>query len=126
MIGALAQLLAAGGLTGQRSRWLAVGVIIAIAIVALWVALTLHDRRVIARHDADAAVAGARADRAADAAAAATRRSDDARLQAEADALEKVTDNALADPLAARSAYYACIRMQQQARAAGHITPACR
>lgn len=125
----LVAFLVRSGLPQRHARWLAIGVLIAALMLALWLALTIRDRRMIARHEAGAAVAQARADRAADAKAATRRRSDDARLEAEADALEKVTDNAIDDPRGARRAYYECIRVQQQARSSGgsggHLTPAC-
>lgn len=97
--------------------WLMVGAILALLLcLALMVGCD--------RNDDGQAVATAQADRAADAAAATRRRADDARLSAEADALERITENA-ADPLAARRAYHVCVRLQQQARAAGRLTPAC-
>ncbi|MFB0874589.1 MULTISPECIES: hypothetical protein [unclassified Sphingobium] len=124
-MGWLVALLARSGLPQRHARVIAIGVLVATLMLALWLALAIRDRRVIARHEAGAAVAQARADRAADAQAATRRRSDDARLEAEADALEKVTDNAIDDPRGARRAYYECLRVQQQARRAGHLTPAC-
>jgi hypothetical protein len=128
MIGALAQLFAGIGVPARMTRLLAIGALVVLAFVALWIALSIHDRRVVAEHEAAAAAEATTADRAADAQAATRRRTDDARLEAEADALEEVTENEMdaADPLAARRAYYDCVRVQQQARAAGRLSPACR
>ncbi|WP_303763476.1 hypothetical protein [Sphingobium yanoikuyae] len=122
----LTSFLAGAGLSERRARQLAIGLVLVLLILGLWVAKLLYDRRVIAAHDAGSAAVQARADRAADAAAAATRRTDDARLKAEADALQKVTDNAIKSDIgAARRAYYDCARLQQQARSAGRLAPAC-
>jgi hypothetical protein len=97
--------------------WLMVGAILALLFcLALMVGCD--------RQDDGQAVATVQADRAADAAAATRRRSDDARLAEEAAALERITENE-ADPVAARRAYLVCVRLQQQARAAGNLTPAC-
>lgn len=128
MIGAIAAWLASAGLPPRMSRWVAIGVLVAVLMVGLWAALSWRDSRLVARHEADAVAAQARADRAADADAATRRRSDDARLEAEADALERITENVSIDPRdprAQRRAYYECIRVQQQARAAGRLAPAC-
>lgn len=130
-MGWIASFFIRAGLPVRRARQLAIGLLIALAIAGLWIAKLAYDRRVIATHDAASAVTQSRADRAADAQAATRRRTDDARLEAEADALEKVTEDAMhdaisADPRAQRRAYYDCIRLQQQARAGGHLTPACR
>ncbi len=129
MIGPLAPLLAGIGVPTRIARILTIGALVLLAVGALWAALAIHDARTIARHEAGNALDQARADRAADAGAATRRRTDDARLEAEAKALERIADNemdAKADPMAARRAYYACIRVQQQARAAGRFAPACR
>ncbi|EQB32027.1 hypothetical protein [Sphingobium ummariense] len=129
MIGAIAAWFMSAGLPQRRARQLAVGLLIIAAILLLWLGKALYDRAVIRRHETGQAAATAQADRAADAKAATQRRADDARLEAEADALERITDNevdATVDPLAARRAYYSCVRLQQQARARGDVTPACR
>lgn len=128
MIGAIAAWFMSAGLAERRARQLAVGLLIILAIVLLWLGKTLYDRAVIRRHETGQATATAQADRAADAQAATQRRTDDSRLEAEADALERITANEVdaTDPMAARRAYYACVRLQQQARARGDITPACR
>lgn len=118
---------ASAGLSERRARQMAIGLIAVLVVAALLLGKLAYDRALIARHDSAATADQLRADRAADAEAATRRRADDARLEAEADALERITDNEMvaADPLAARRLYYDCIRLQQQARAAGQLTPAC-
>lgn len=124
-MGRLVTWLIASGLPERRARQLAIGLLVLCLIVALFIGKLLYDRALIARHQASDVAIQAQADRAADTAAATQRRTDDARLSAEADALERITENA-ADPLAARRAYHLCVRLQQQARASGRLTPACR
>lgn len=118
---------ASAGLSERRARQMAIGLIAVLIVAALLLGKLAYDRALIARHDSAATADQLRADRAADAKAATRRRADDARLEAEAGALERITDNEMvaADPLAARRLYYDCIRLQQQARAAGQLTPAC-
>ncbi len=122
----LSSFLIGAGLSERRAKQLAIGLVLVLLVVGLWIAKLLYDRRVIAAHNAGTAAVQAQADRAADAAAATTRRTDDARLQAEAAALEKVTHDAIKTNIAAaRRAYYDCVRLQQQARSAGRLAPAC-
>ena len=126
MLSAIAAYFVSAGLSERRARQLSIGLIVIVGLIALWLAKLAYDRSLISRHDAAQAVQTATADRAADAKAATQRRTDDARLEAEADALEKVTENASnADPRAARRAYYECVRLQQSARELGRLTPAC-
>lgn len=126
MLSSVAGFLVSAGLSGRRARQLAIGLIIILVLLALWIAKLVYDRSLIAQHETSQAVKAIHADRAADARAATERRTDDARLQAEADAFEKVTQNvSIADPRAARRAYYECIRLQQSARELGRFTPAC-
>ncbi|RSU57214.1 hypothetical protein [Sphingobium yanoikuyae] len=122
----LTSFLVSAGLSDRRARQLAIGLVLILLIIGVWIAKLIYDRRVIANHEAGSAAVQAQADRAADAAAATVRRTDDARLQAEAEALEKVTENAIKSDIgAARRAYYDCVRLQQQARSAGRLAPAC-
>lgn len=126
MLAPIARLLVTAGLSEKRARQLAIGLLILLAIVGIWIVKAAYDAALIDRHDAGRALETERADRAADAQAATLRRADDARLEAEADALEKVTENAsIADPRAARRAFYECVRLQQAARELGRLTPAC-
>lgn len=126
MLSIIAAHFVSAGLSERRARQLSIGLIIMVGLLALWLAKLAYDRSLISHHDASQAAETARADRVADAKAATQRRTDDARLEAEADALEKVTENvSIADPRAARRAYYECVRMQQSARELGRLTPAC-
>ena len=126
MLAPVISFFVSAGLSERRSRRLAIGLIALLVLLGLWLAKLAYDRSVISRHDAGQVAATAQADRAADAQAATQRRADDTRLSAEADALEKVTENvSSADPRTARRAYYECIRVQQAARELGGLTPAC-
>jgi hypothetical protein len=126
MIAALARFAVSLGVPQSLARIAAILTVILVVVAALLLAKAAYDSRLIAGHDTAVAAQDATDARIADGNAATRRRSDDARLDAEADALQKVTDNApAADPLAARRAYYDCIRVQQDARAAGKLTPAC-
>lgn len=124
-MGWIASLLAAQGLPDRWARRIAIGFVIALVIIALWIGKIAWERSVIARHDGAVALDQARDDRAADAGAATARRSDDARIAHEKSALEKVTAHAPDDAGAARRAYYECVRLQQQARRDGRVPPAC-
>lgn len=124
-MGWIASFLAANGLPDRWARGIAIGFLIALVIMALWIGKIAWERSVIARHDNAVALEQAREDRAADAGAAAARRRDDARLATEKSALEKVTAHASDDAGAARRAYYECVRLQQQARRDGRVPPAC-
>lgn len=76
--------------------------------------------------DAKREAATAKADRKADEKAAVERRSDDNRLSNETQALQETEKaHATDSPSARRVARQRCIRLQQQARAAGHEPPAC-
>ena len=123
-MGWIAAWFASAGLSERRARQIAIGVIVLLILAALWLGKMAYARALIARHEHAATPEQLRDDRAAAAVAATRRRADAARLEAEADALERITENAI-DPLAARRRYYDCVRLQQQARAAGHLTPAC-
>ena len=125
-MGVLVTWLVSAGLSERWARKAAIALLIAAAILLLWLGKLAYDRALVTRHDATQAAETATADRAADAKAATQRRADDARLQAEAAELEKVTHNAAStDPLGPRRAYYDCVRLQQQARELGRLTPAC-
>jgi hypothetical protein len=125
--GWLTRLAAALGLPRGLATVAAWGAILILGLLLLMLATCIHDRRLIARHDAlrDAALSGAA--RTADAHAAAARRADDGRLASEMTQLNEVLAHVpSADPPgAARRAYYDCIRLQQGARAAGAPAPAC-
>lgn len=125
MIGWLSSLALAAGIPARLAAALAWAALALLLALCLALGLCAHDRALIARHDAardGALIEGARA---ADAHAAAARRADDARGASEAASLKEVIAHDAAAPSAARAAYYACVRMQQAARAAGRPAPAC-
>lgn len=81
-----------------------------------------HDQARDAKQEAVAT----KADRKADEKAAVERRADDTRISNETQALKDVEEKHATDtPTARRVARQRCIRMQQQARAAGRQPPAC-
>jgi hypothetical protein len=97
---------------------------IVLLALAAFAVVKIHDHRVIAQHQAQQDAANAKADRKADTNAAEQRRADDSRLTQEADQLKKVQDNAKTnhDRSIAR---FRCIKLQQDARAAGRKSPTC-
>lgn len=128
MIGALASLVAGLGIPQRLARIAAIALLVVALLLALWVAKQIYDRNLVARHVATDAVVQSQADRAADAQVATQRRADDARLRVEAQELERVTADEMDATLEisdARRRYYDCVRVQQQARARGDLTPAC-
>lgn len=131
MIGWLSARAIGAGIPAGAARVLAWAAFALLLAALLALGLCMHDRALIARHDTGRDVALSEGARAADANAATQRRADDARGASEAATLKEVIAHeaalpeASAAPSAARLAYYACIRMQQAARAAGHPAPAC-
>ena len=103
--------------------------LIGIAIAAWNIWLSQRDQDVIDRHEAEVNMKVESAVRGADGEAADQRRDDDSRAAAEAGELQKVNEN---DPDKDKPAtgsqrdYLRCIKLQQQARAAGNPAPACR
>lgn len=112
------------GASGRVASFLGATVLIVGIFGALFTAKAIYDHSVIANHNAKQDAANSKADRAADGNVAVDRRIDDQRLGNEAVQLEKVNDNALSDR-DRRVARQRCIRLQQSARAAGSIAPAC-
>lgn len=100
-----------------------VGLALALLLV-LGTAKCAYDRSVIRNYTANQNAANAKADRKADQAAAEQRREDDARLTTERKQLEEAGKNAT-NPTDRRIARHRCIRLQQDARAAGREPPAC-
>lgn len=105
-------------------RLAAIGATVLGIAAAFALLVRCHDARVVADHDARTGAATANADRRADAAAADARRADDARLAQERTQIEGVSTDANS-PVDARVARLRCIRLQQDARAAGREPPAC-
>lgn len=119
------------GLIGKKAaagpaKALGIGALVAVLVLSLGLAKCAYDRSIIGAHDAKRDAATAKADRKADAKAAEERRTDDARITNETQALENVEAHYANDtPTARRVARQRCIRLQQQARDAGRQPPAC-
>ena len=100
----------------------------AFASIALLVLLLLgaakcaYDRSIIKSHDAEREAQIAKDDRKADAHAAEQRRADDARSITENQEVKEAIQDAKAEGRDPRAAYYACVQLQQAARA-GHKPP---
>lgn len=112
------------GVPPQFRKAAVIGAGIVLLGLAIFAAVKLHDRRVIATHEAKQDAANAKADRKADTKAAEQRRADDIRLAQEADQLKEAQSHAKSnhDRSLARAR---CIRLQQAARAANRQPPAC-
>lgn len=126
MSGWLTRIALGFGLPRGLATVAAWGAILILGALLLMLATCVHDQRLIARHEAlrDAALSDAA--RTADAHAAAARRADDGRLASETIQLNEVLADVPSDPPgAARRRFYDCIRVQQDARAAGAPAPAC-
>lgn len=113
---------------GIPPRFAKAAVIAAGAILlglAILAAVKIHDHRVIAAHDAKQDASNARADRKADTNAAEQRRVDDARVTTETQEINNAVSEAKRTGGDARAAYYKCVSLQQRARAAKLVVPAC-
>jgi heme exporter protein D len=97
-------------------------VLLGLAILA---AVKIHDHRVIAAHAAKQDAANAKADQKADAKAAEQRRTDDARVTTETQEINNAVSEAKRAGTDPRAAYYKCVSLQQRARAAKLVVPAC-
>jgi hypothetical protein len=106
------------------AKALGIGSAILLLLAVLGVAKCTYDRNLIENHDARQAAETTKADRQADTNAGEQRRVDDNRLNTEQSELGKAGQNAQ-DRKARRVARQRCIRMQQDARAAGRQPPAC-
>jgi hypothetical protein len=92
--------------------------------LAAFVAVKIHDHRVVAVANDRQGAANANADKHADDHAADQRRTDDGRLVNETDELNRSSANAQTN-LARQLAFQHCLRAQQSARAAKRQPPAC-
>lgn len=106
-----------------KAALIALGCVL-IALMA-FAAIKLHDRRVVAAHEAGVAVATAKADRTADTHAADARIADQARAANDAAQIKEAIHEAGTDPNARRAAFYRCVRAQQAARRAGKLAAGC-
>lgn len=94
-------------------------------LLAIFAAVKIHDHRVIASHEAKQDAANSKADRKADSHAADQRRVDDARVTTETQEINNAVSEAKRTGRDSRAAYYKCIGLQQRARAAKLVVPAC-
>ena len=115
---------ALGAMSETTAKRIGVAVTLALIALALFGAKIAHDRALIANHDAGRDASASKADRAADTQASEDRREDDARLANETVELGKVGSHAQTED-DRRIARMRCVRMQQDARAAGRVAPAC-
>lgn len=92
---------------------------------AIFAAVKLHDHRVIAQHEATQDASNAKADRKADNQAADQRVADNARQTNETQEINNVVSEAKRTGADPRAAYYHCVELQQAARAANRVVPAC-
>lgn len=118
-------LLVGWGVPAKLAKPLLYGLGILLLLGAIFAAVKLHDRRVIETHDATQTAVNAQADRKADQQAADQRRSDDARLSNETTEVNNAVSEAKRNGGDPRAAYYACVKLQQAARASGRVVPSC-
>lgn len=102
--------------------YLVVALLLALAV---WGAFKLHDRKVIATHDAHQEAVTAKADKQADNHAADQRVMDVSRQIDEKTQTQEAINEAHRTGADPRAAYYQCVRAQQSARAAGKPSPKC-
>jgi Na+-transporting methylmalonyl-CoA/oxaloacetate decarboxylase gamma subunit len=110
---------------GRFAKPLIVGAGIVLLLLAVLAVVKIHDHRVIATHEAKQDAANAKADRQADAKAAEQRRTDDTRTTQESQQVKEAVNDARSQGRDPRTAYYKCVELQQRARAAKLVVPAC-
>lgn len=116
----------ATGIVGPKfAKAAVVGTGIVLLLLAVFAAVKIHDHRVIANHEAKQDAATAKADRTADNHAAEQRRTDDTRVATETQEINNAVSQAKRTGGDARAAYYKCVSLQQRARAAKLVVPAC-
>ena len=106
-------------------KWAIYAGIVVLLLGALGTAKCAYDRSIIKAHDAERDAATAKADRAADAKSAEERRADDSRLAQETQEVKEAVDEARSEGRDPRAAYYACVKLQQSARARGEPPADC-
>jgi hypothetical protein len=116
----------ATGIVGPKfAKAAVIGTGIILLLLAAFAAVKIHDHGVIANHEAKQDAATAKADRAADNHSAEQRRTDDARVATETQEINNAVSQAKRSGGDARAAYYKCVGLQQRARAAKLVVPAC-
>ena len=113
------------GIPARFAKYAVIGVGIMLVIGIFFAAVKIHDHRIIAAHQAAQDAANAKADRAADQKAADQRRVDDSRVTTETQEINNVISEAKRTGSDPRAGYYACVKLQQAARAAKRVVPAC-
>ena len=113
------------GIPARFAKIAVIASLVVLLVVGLGVAKCAYDRSVIKAHEAERDAATAKADRKADTKAAEERRSDDARLTTETQEIKDAVEEAKRTGADPRAAYYACVRLQQSARARGESSPDC-
>jgi hypothetical protein len=118
-------ILVGWGVPQKLVKPLLIGIGALLLIFAIFAGVKIHDHRVIKQHQAEQDAANAKADRAADQKAADQRRTDDARVTTETQEINHAISEAKRSGTDPRSAYYQCVKLQQAARAAKRVVPAC-
>ena len=118
-------LLIGWGVPAKLAKPLLYGVGVLLLLLAIFAAVKLHDRRVVAQHQAAQDASNAKADRKADQQAGEQRRADDARQTNETQEINNAVSEAKRTGADPRAAYYHCVELQQAARAAKRVVPAC-
>lgn len=113
------------GIPPRFAKIAIIGAGVALLLIAIFAAVKIHDHRVIAAHEAKQDAANSKADRKADSHAADQRRVDDARVTTETQEINNAVSEAKRTGGDARAAYYKCVGLQQRARAAKLVVPAC-
>ena len=116
----------AASLIGPRfAKPVTIAVLILLAVLAILAAKSCYDSSVIedARRAGNAEAIELKAK--ADEHAAEARGHDQQRAATEAEQLKETVDEAVEQGADPRAAYYACLRLQQSARAANRPAPAC-
>jgi uncharacterized membrane protein YccC len=121
----LISLAAKLGIPPQFRKAAVIGAGAVLLVLAIFAAVKIHDHGVIATHEAKQDAANAKADRQADAKAAEQRRTDDARTTEESQQVKEAVNDARSQGRDPRAAYYKCVELQQRARAAKLVVPAC-
>jgi heme exporter protein D len=121
----LVAMLVGWGVPAKLAKPLLYAVGALLLLLAVFAAVKLHDRRVIAQHQAQQDASNAKADRKADQQVAEQRRADDARQTNETQEINNAVSEAKRTGADPRAAYYHCVQLQQAARAAKRVVPAC-
>jgi hypothetical protein len=117
-----------GGLFGLKGR--AAGIVGGIvtllgALLIVWGGWSLIKGRIIKTHDLEQELGIAKQKGEADSTAGDERSTDVTRVRRETDELKETVDEASSEGRDPRAAYYACVQLQQSARAANKPVPSC-